>query len=78
LSVPAQKAQILSRAFQQDGARGVLGVLSQKLKSTWRRGEVWQLGRFVGRPTDIVRLDGCKFTIARDRVPANVVELLVR
>ena len=77
MSVPAQKAQILSRAFQQDGARGVLDVLSQKLKSTWRRGEVWQLGRFVGMPTDIVRLDGCKFTITRDRVPANVVDLLL-
>lgn len=77
MSVPAQKAQILSRAFQQDGARGVLDVLSQKLRSTWRRGEVWQLGRFVGMPTYIVRLDGCKFTIARDRVPANVVDLLL-
>ena len=77
MSVPAQKAQILSRAFQQDGARGVLDVLAQKLKSTWRRGEVWQVGRFVGMPTDIVRLDGCKFTIARDSVPANVVDLLL-
>jgi FkbM family methyltransferase len=77
LSVPAQKAQILSRAFQQDGARGVLGVLSKKLKSTWRRGEVWQLGRFVGRPTNIVRVDGCKFSIARECVPANVVDLLL-
>jgi FkbM family methyltransferase len=67
----------LSRAFQQDGARGVLDVLAYKLKSTWRRGEVWELGRFVGRPTDIVRLDGCKFSIAKDRVPANVVNLLL-
>ena len=73
----AQKAHILSRAYQQDGARGVLGVLAQKLKSTWRRGEVWQLGRFVGMPTDIIRLDGCKFSIARDRVPANVIDLLL-
>jgi len=77
LSVPAHKARILSRAFQQDGARGVLDVLAYKLKSTWRRGEVWQLGRFVGMPTDIVRLDGCKFSIAQDRVPANVVDLLL-
>jgi len=77
LSVPTQKARILTRAFQQDGAHGVLGVLAYKLKSTWRRGEVWQLGRFVGMPTDIVRLDGCKFSIAKDRVPANVVDLLL-
>jgi FkbM family methyltransferase len=77
LSVSAQKARILSRAYQQDGARGVVGVLAQKLKSTWRRGELWQLGRFVGMPTDIVRLDGCKFLIAKDRVPANVVDLLL-
>jgi FkbM family methyltransferase len=75
--VSAQKVRILSRAYQQDGARGVLGVLAQKLKSTWRRGEVWQLGRFVGMPADIVRLDGCKFSIAKDRVPANVVDLLL-
>lgn len=77
MSVSAQKARVLSRAFQQDGARGVLDVVTQKLRSTWRRGEVWQLGRFVGMPTDIVRLDGCKFTIAKDRVPANVVDLLL-
>jgi FkbM family methyltransferase len=77
LLVPAQKARILSRAFRQDGARGVVDVLATKLKSTWRRGEVWQVGRFVGLPTDIVRLDGCKFSIAGDRVPANVVDLLL-
>jgi FkbM family methyltransferase len=66
----------LSRAFQQDGARGVLDVLVQKLQITWRRGEVWQLGKFVGMPTEIVRLDGCKFTL--DKVlPANVVDLLL-
>ena len=72
-----QKARILSRAFQQDGARGVLDVLAHKVKSTWRRGEVWQLGRFVGMPTDIVRVDGCKFSIAADRVPSNVIDLLL-
>lgn len=77
MSVSAQKARILSRAFQQDGARGVLEVVAQKLRSTWRRGEVWQLGRFVGMSTDIMRLDGCKFSIAKDRVPANVVDLLL-
>jgi len=77
LSAPTQKARILSNAFERNGARGVLEVLAQKLKSTWRRGEVWQLGRFAGMPTDIVRLDGCKFTIAKERVPANVVDLLL-
>ena len=77
MSVPAQKARVLRRAFQQDGVRGAVDALGQKLKSTWRRGEVWQLGRFIGRPTDIVRLDGCKFSIARDRVPANIVDLLL-
>ena len=77
MSVSAQKAQILVRAFQQDGARGVIEVVVQKLKSAWRSGEVWQLGRFVGMPTDIMRLDGCKFSIAKDRVPANVVDLLL-
>lgn len=77
MSATAHKAGILSRAFQQDGARGVYDVLAHKLRSTWRRGEVWQLGRFVGQPTDIVRLDGCKFSIAKDRVPSNVVDLLL-
>ena len=28
-------------------------------------------------PTDIMRLDGCKFSIAKDPVPANVVDLLL-
>lgn len=28
-------------------------------------------------PTDIVRFDGCKFSIAKDRVPQNVIDLLL-
>ena len=72
-----QKTRVLTRVFRQDGARGVLELLAGKLKSTWRRGEVWQLGRFVGMPTDIVRVDGCKFTIDKSQVPANVVDLLL-
>lgn len=76
MSATVSKSQILSKAFQQDGARGVLGVLVQKLQITWRRGEWWQLGRFVGMPTEIVRLDGCKFTVDETVLPANVVDLL--
>ena len=71
------RIRILSRTFQQAGARGVVGVVTQKLKATWRRGEIWQLGRFVGMPTDIVRLDGCKFTIDQTCVPSNIIELLL-
>lgn len=77
MSAAIPKSRVLSRAFQQDGARGVLGVLLQKLQITWRRGEVWQLGRFVGFPTEIVRLDGCKFTLDEELLPANVVDLLL-
>ncbi|HSE24458.1 MAG TPA: FkbM family methyltransferase [Pyrinomonadaceae bacterium] len=77
VSVAVQKAQTLNKAYRQYGARGVLDMLAQKVKSTWRRGEVWQLGRFVGMSTDIVRLDGCKFTIAKDQMPSNVIDLLL-
>jgi len=77
LSASTEKTRILSNAFQRDGARGIVAVLVQKFRSTWRRGEVWQLGRFVGMPTEIVRLDACKFSIAKDYVPANVVDLLL-
>lgn len=77
MSATVTKTRILSKAFQQDGARGVLGVLLQKLQIIWRRGEVWQLGRFVGMPTQIVRLDGCKFTLDEKLLPANVVDLLL-
>lgn len=77
MALSLQKTRILQKAFQQDGARGLFGVLAQKWKSIWRRGEVWQVGRFVGLPTEIVRLDGCKFTIDETHVPANVVDLLL-
>lgn len=77
MSATVSKSRVLSRAFQQDGAWGVLDVLVQKLQITWRRGEVWQLGRFVGMPTEIVRLDGCKFTLDEKLLPANVVDLLL-
>ncbi len=77
MSATVSKSRILSRAFQQDGARGVLDVLVRKLQKTWRRGEVWQLGRFVGMRTEIVRLDGCKFTLDEKSLPANVVHLLL-
>lgn len=77
MSATVSKSRVLSKAFQRDGARGVLDVLVQKLQITWRRGEVWQLGRFVGMPTQIVRLDGCKFTLDEKLLPANVVDLLL-
>lgn len=76
MSATVTKSRVLSKAFQRDGARGVLSVLLKKLQITWRRGEVWQLGRFVGMPTDIVRLDGCRFTLDK-ALPANVVDLLL-
>ncbi len=76
MSAAIPKSRVLSRAFQQFGARGVLDVLVQKLQITWRRGEVWQLGRFVGMPTHIVRLDGCKFALDK-ALPANVIDLLL-
>lgn len=77
MSAAASKSRLLSRAFQQDGARGVLDVCLQKLMKTWRRGEVWQLGRFVGMPTEIVRLEDCKFRLDETLLPANVVDLLL-
>ncbi|HEX5875009.1 MAG TPA: FkbM family methyltransferase [Pyrinomonadaceae bacterium] len=76
MSATVTKSRVLSKAFQRDGARGVLSVLLQKLQRTWRRGEVWQLGRFVGMPTTIVRIDGCKFTLDA-ALPVNVVHLLL-
>ena len=76
MSATVSKSRVLSKAYQQFGARGVLDVLVQKFQITWRRGEVWQLGRFVGMPTEIVRLDGCKFKLD-DALPANVVDLLL-
>jgi len=44
---------------------------------TWRRGEAWVIGRFWGRSSEIVRLDGCKFSIEKGVVPTNVIDLLL-
>jgi FkbM family methyltransferase len=77
LSISAQKTRTLSRVFQQGGARGVLALLLQKLQMTWRTGDAWELGRFLGKSTDIARIDRCKFTIDPARVPENVVYLLL-
>ena len=77
MSTSLNKTRVLGRALKQHGPRGVLEAVAGKIKSTWRRGEVWQVGRFVGMHTDIVRVDGCKFTIDKNLVPANVVDLLL-
>jgi FkbM family methyltransferase len=77
LSIALQKTRTLSRVFQQGGPRGVFALLRQKLQMTWRRGEVWEVGRLWGRSTQIARLDGCKFTIDPALVPANVIDLLL-
>ena len=77
MSTAVSKSRVLSRAFQQDGARGVFDVFLQKLQITWRRGEWWQLGRFLGMATEIVRLDGCKFILDENLLPENVVDLLL-
>lgn len=48
-----------------------------KLLMTWRRGEVWELGKFFGRSSEIARVDGCKFMIDPAAVPANIIYLLL-
>ena len=71
------KTRTLTSVLYQAGVKGVLDLIVRKLKMTWRSGEVWELGRFLGRPTGIVRLDGCRFTIDKTSVPANVINLLL-
>lgn len=77
MSFAVQKTLTLTRVFQQDGPRGAFALMLQKLLMTWRRGEVWELGKFIGTPSKIARLDGCKFTIDPAVVPANVTYLLL-
>ena len=72
-----QKTRTLRRVFWQDGARGVFALMLQKLQMTWRRGEVWEVGKFIGWSSKIARVDGCKFTIDPRVVPANVIDLLL-
>ena len=75
--LPVGKTRTLTSAFHQAGVKGVLYILLQKFKMTWRRGELWELGKFLGLRADIVRLDGCKFSIDEASVPANVIDLLL-
>lgn len=77
MSVAAQKTRTLTRVFHQNGARGVLAAVLQKLQMTWRRGEVWEVTRFIGKGSKIARVDGCKFTIDPAVVPQNVIDLLL-
>lgn len=63
--------------FHRDGAWGLLRLTLKKFQMTWRRGEVWEIGRFWGHSSEIVRLDGCKFTIDKSVVPPNVIDLLL-
>ena len=77
MPVLVQKTRTLSRVFQQAGAGGAFSLMLQKLRMTWRSGEVWELGKFVGRSSKIARVDGCKFTIDPAVVPDNVAYLLL-
>lgn len=72
-----QKRRTLSATFHRVGIKGVLDLILQKAKMTWRTGEVWELGKFLGQPSEIVRLEGCRFSIDRKSVPANVIDLLL-
>ena len=77
MSALMKKAATAWDVFHTRGLMGVASVTTQKIGMWWRTGEVWELGRLVGRPSRVVRLDGCKFSIDERAVPAELINLLL-
>ena len=70
----------VSTAFSvlaRDGLRGVARVSFEKAGIWWREGEPIDLGKLVGRPVPVARLDGCRFFLDAPEVSEDLRYLLL-
>jgi len=70
----------VSTAFSvlaRDGLRGVARISFEKAGIWWRQGEPIDLGKLVGRPVPVARLDGCRFFLDAPEVSESLRYLLL-
>jgi FkbM family methyltransferase len=61
----------------KDGLRGVARISIEKAGIWWREGEPIDLGKLVGRPVPVARLDGCRFFLDAPEISASLRYLLL-
>ena len=61
----------------KDGVRGVARVSIEKAGMWWREGDPVDLGKLVGRPVPVARLDGCRFFLDTPEVGDSLRYLLL-
>jgi len=59
------------------GPSAVARVSIEKVGMWWRHGGTFDIGRIIGRPEPIARLDGCEFELNWPAVRDNVKDLLL-
>jgi FkbM family methyltransferase len=59
------------------GFQGAARVSLEKAGMWWRHGSRFELGKFVGRPSPFVRLDGCTFSLQSPVISSTVRDLLL-
>src|SRR5438270_2580377 len=77
MSAVMKKVTTAREVFRRRGVSGVVAAARERLGVFWRQGEALELGKFVGRPGPVVRLDGCRFGVERGVVPEEIIELLL-
>ncbi len=74
--LPRKVATALSILTNQ-GVEQVARVSLEKAGMWWRHGEALEVGKFLGRPSDVARLDGCRFRLDSPVVSESLRYLLL-
>jgi FkbM family methyltransferase len=63
--------------LRNDGLARMVDVSVEKAAMWWRHGDCLELGKFIGRPSAIARLDGCRFALDSPVITADLRYLLL-
>src|SRR5262245_7643009 len=74
--LPRKVATALSILTNQ-GVEQVARVSLEKAGIWWRHGEPLEIGKFLGRPSEVARLDGCRFRLDTPVVSDSLRYLLL-
>ena len=72
-----QKLATALAVWRHQGMEGATRVSLEKAGMWWRRGEPFELGKLVGRPSRHVRIDGCRFGLEHEVITPALEHLLL-
>jgi FkbM family methyltransferase len=72
-----QKVATALAVLKRDGVERATRLSLEKAGIWWRRGEPFELGKLIGRGSNHVRIDGCRFGLEHDPITPALEHLLL-